>query len=138
MSKTKEMIIDFRKEKFPLVPLLIDGSPTEIVDSFKFLGTIISSGLDWEAHIHSTLKRAQQKMYSLRQLKKFGLRRKIFVQFYGAVIESVLCFSLTVWCGSTTKDQRRQLNRVVRNAGRIVGCDLPSLEELHCKRTAAR
>ena len=43
-SKTKEMIIDFRKEKSPVVPLLIDRSPIEIVDSFKFLGTIISSG----------------------------------------------------------------------------------------------
>ena len=73
------MIIDFWKEKSPVVPLLIDGSPIEIVDSFKFLGTIISSGLDWEAHIDSTLKRAQQKMYFLRQLKKFGLRREILV-----------------------------------------------------------
>ena len=91
-SKTKEMIIDFRKEKSPVVSLLIDGSPIEIVDSFKFLGTIISSGLDWEVNIDSTLKKAQQRMYFLRQLNKFGLRRGILVQFYRAVIESVLCF----------------------------------------------
>ena len=69
-------------------------------------------------------------MYFLRQLKKFGLRREILVQFYRAVIENVLRFSLTVWYGSTTEDQRRRLNRVVRNAGRIVGCELPSLD--HC------
>ena len=136
-SKTKEMIIDFRKENSHVVPLLIDGSPIEIVDSFKFLGTIISSGLDWKVNVDSTLKKAQQEMYSLRQLKKFGLRREILVQFYRAVIERVLCFSQTVWYGST-KDQRRRLNRVVRNAGKIVGCELPSLEELYCKRTVPR
>ena len=77
-------------------------------------------------------------MYSLRQLKKFGLRREILVQFYRAVIESVLRFSLTVWYGSTTKDERRRLNRIIMNAGRIDQCELPSLEELYCKRTVAR
>ena len=102
------------------------------------MDTIISSGLDWEMNIDSTLKKAQRRMYFLRQLKKFGLRREILVQFYRAVIENVLCFSLTVWYGSTTEDQRRRLNRVVRNAGRIVGCELPSLEELYYKRTVAR
>ena len=137
-SKAKEMIIDFRKETLSVVPLLIDGSSMEIVDTYKFLGTIISSGLDWEENINYILKKTQQRMYFLRQLKKFGLRREILVQFYIAVIESVLCFSLTVWYGSTTKDQRRRLNRVVRNAGRIVGCELPPWEELHCKRTVAR
>ena len=98
-SETREMIIDFRKEKSPVVPLLIDRSPIEIVDSFKFLGTIISSGLDWEANIDSTLKKTQQRLHFLRQLKKFGLWREILVQFYRAVVESVLCFSLAslVW-----------------------------------------
>ena len=132
------MIIDFRKEKSPVVPLLIDGSPIEIVNSFKFFGTIISSGLDWEANIDSTLKKTQQRIYFLHQLKKFGLWSEILVQFYRAVMESVLCFLLTVWYGSTTKNQRRRPSRVVRNAGRIDGCELPSLEELYCKRTAAR
>ena len=30
------------------VPLLITGSPIEIVDSFEFLGTVTYSGLGWE------------------------------------------------------------------------------------------
>ena len=61
-----------------------------------------------------------------------GKAQKVYGQ------ESVLCLSLTVWYGSATKDQRRRLNRVVRNAGRNVGCERPSLEELYCKRTVAR
>ena len=93
-SRTKEIIIDFRRETSPVAPLLISGSLIEIVDSFKFLGTTISSGLDWEVNINSILKKAQQRMYFPRQLKKFGLRREILLQFYRAVIESVLCFTL--------------------------------------------
>ena len=94
--------------------------------------------MDWEANIDSTLKKTQQRIYFLHQLKKFGLWSEILVQFYRAVMESVLCFLLTVWYGSTTKDQRRGLKRVTRNAGQIVWCELPSLEELYCKCTVAR
>ena len=69
-------------------------------------------------------------MYFLRQLKKFGLPHEILVQFYRAVMENALCLSLPVWFCNTTKDQSRRLNCVDRNAGRIVGCELPSLD--HC------
>ena len=44
---------DFRKEKSPAVPLQINGSQIEIVDSFKFLGTVISFGLDRETNTNS-------------------------------------------------------------------------------------
>ena len=90
------MVIDFRREKSIVAPLLINGSPIEIVDSFQFLGTTISSVLDWEANINSIPMKAQQRMYFPRQLNKFGLRREILLQFYRAVIESVLCFTLSV------------------------------------------
>ena len=129
------MIVDSRKEKSPVAPLQISGSPIEIVDSFQFLGTIIFSGLDWETNTNSTPKKMQKGMYFLRQLKRFGLRREILIQFYRAVIESVLCFSLPVWRGSTTQDQKRRVNRDIRKAGRIVGRLLPST---FTKRSVAR
>ena len=43
-SKTREMIVDFRKRKTPLAPIIINGDSIERVDCFKFLGTIITSG----------------------------------------------------------------------------------------------
>ena len=43
MSKTKEMVFDFRKKETPLVPLTIAGEVVEEVKTFKFLGTAISS-----------------------------------------------------------------------------------------------
>ena len=135
-SKTKEMVVNFRKEKSPVVPLQINGSSLEIVDSLKFLGTVISaSGLDWETNTDSSLKKTQQRMYFLRQLKKFGLRRQILIQFYRAVMESVRCFSLPVWYGSTTQDQMRRLNRVITNS---VGASSRELEEIFTKRSVAR
>ena len=77
-------------------------------------------------------------MYFLLQLKKFSPWSEILIQFYRAVIESVLCFSLRIWYGSTTQDQKRCLNRVISSAGRIFGRELPSLEEIFTKRFVAR
>ena len=48
VSKTKEMVIDFRRKKTPTTPLLIKGQTVEMVDSFQFLGTTISKNLKWE------------------------------------------------------------------------------------------
>ena len=38
ISKTKEMIIDFRKKKTPIHPLFIDGTEVLQADSVKFVG----------------------------------------------------------------------------------------------------
>ncbi len=39
MSKTKELIVDFRKrQQRPYTPLMISGTPEERVTSFKYLG----------------------------------------------------------------------------------------------------
>ena len=61
---------------------------------FKFLNTTITSDLGWENNTDAVVKKAQQRLYFLRQLKKFGLRREILVQFYRSALESILAFSV--------------------------------------------
>ena len=100
------------------------------VESFRFLGTIISQDLKWDNHIDSIVKKAQQRLYFLRQLRKFNLPQELLIQFYSAVIESVLCTSITVWFGSATKSDIRRLQRTVRTAERIIGAPLPTLQDL--------
>ena len=72
VSKTKEMVFDFRKKKTPLVPLTIAGKVVEEVKTFKFLGTTISSDLKCDENISSAIKKAHQRLFFLRQLKKFS------------------------------------------------------------------
>ncbi len=48
------------------------------------------------------------------------------IQFYSAIIESVLCTSITVWFSSATKSDLRRLRRVVRTAEQIIGTTLPT------------
>ncbi len=115
-------------------PLTIMDSTVTTVESFRFPGTTISQDLKWDTHIDSIVKKAQQRLYFLRQLRKFNLPQELLKQFYSAIIESVLCTSITVWFSSATKSDLRRLQRVVRTAERIIGTTLPTLLELYLSR----
>ncbi|KAK3570721.1 hypothetical protein QTP86_025265 [Hemibagrus guttatus] len=135
--KTVEMIVDFRRNTPALPPLTIMNSTVPTVASFRFLGTTISQDLKWDTHIDATIKKAQQRLYFLRQLRKFNLPQELLIHFYSAVIESVLCTSITVWFGSATKSDMRRLQRTVRTAERIIGAPLPTLQELYTSRSTS-
>ena len=137
-SKTKEIIVDFRKKPTIIHPTIIKGAEIEQTDSFKFLGTFISENLKWEENISATLKKANQRLYFLRQLKKYNMKQDILVNFYRSVIESILTFSIIVWFEGITLKQKLQLNRIVNTASKIIGCSLPTLEDIHLKRVKRR
>ncbi len=108
------------------------------MESFRFLGTTISQDLKWDNHIEFIVKKAQQRLYFLRQLRKFILPQELLKQFYSAIIESVLCTSITVWFNSATKSDLRRLQRVVWTAERIIGTPLPTLQELYLSKVSKR
>ena len=45
VTKTKEMIVDYRKRRTEYAPILLDGAVEEQVESFKFLGVHITNKL---------------------------------------------------------------------------------------------
>ena len=136
--KTVEMTVDFRRNSAPLPPLILRGSPVNTVESFRFLGTTIAQDLKWELNISSLISKAQQRMYFLRQLKKFNLPQTMMVHFYSAIIESILTSSITVWFAAATARDKARLQRVIRAAEKAIGCNLPSLQELYTSRTLRR
>ncbi len=138
MLKTVEMIVDFRRNPPALPPLTIMNSSVKTVESLRFMGTIISQDLKWDNHIDSIVKKVQQRLYFLHQLMKFNLPQELLIQLYSAIIESVLCTSITVWFSSATKSDLKRLWRVVRTAERIIGTTLPTLQELYSSRVSKR
>ncbi len=139
VSKTKELIVDFRKrQQRPYTPLMISGTPVERVSSFKYLGVNISEDLTWTAHIQTQVKKARQRLYHLRQLRKFRVSPAILKTFYSGAIESVLTQCISVWYGNGSNQDRKALQRVVRLAERISGSALPSLQDIYLKRCKSR
>ncbi|KAK3542936.1 hypothetical protein QTP70_007285 [Hemibagrus guttatus] len=136
--KTVEMTVDFRKDPAPRPPVILCDSPVSSAESFCFLGTIITKELKWAQNISYLTKKAQQRMYFLRQLKKFLLPVKMLVNFYTAIIESVLTSSITVWFAAATARDKAKLQRVIHSAEKVIGCSLPSLQELYFSRSRRR
>ena len=134
VSKTKEVVIDFRTKSKLTEPLIINDETVEQVKSFKFLGTVISDNLKWDEHITTAVKKANQRMFFLRQLKKFRVSERILMNFYRATIESILTFSITVWFCGTTEEDKKLLNRVMKYASKIIGTNVPNLEEIFTSR----
>ncbi|KAK3543033.1 hypothetical protein QTP70_008753 [Hemibagrus guttatus] len=122
----------------PLPPVILCDSPVSSAESFRFLDTTITKELKWEQNIRSLTKKAQQRMYFLRQLKKFLLPVKMLVNFYTAIIESVLTSSITVWFAAATARDKAKLQRVIHSAEKVIGCSLPSLQELYVSRSWRR
>ncbi len=86
----------------------------ERVNSFKFLGVHITEDLTWSAHTDAVLKKAHQRLFFMRRLRKFGT---------SPLATSKLC----KW--------------FVRTARHIVGGEIPSLQDIYtrwCTRKARR
>ncbi|KAI3377445.1 hypothetical protein L3Q82_008621 [Scortum barcoo] len=108
------------------------GEAVEHVNNIKFLGIHITSDLTWSMNTAHLVKKAQQRLFFLRKLKRAGLSPQLLTNFYRATIESILCLSATVWYGSCTAQDQKDLARVVKTAQRIVGSPLPDLELETC------
>ena len=89
VSKTKELIVDYRIRRAKQAPINIDGAVVERVESFKFLVVHITIELSWSKHTKTVMKRAQQQLLTLMRLKRFGMGPLIFKLFY-STIESIL------------------------------------------------
>ncbi|XP_055501117.1 uncharacterized protein LOC129702998 [Leucoraja erinacea] len=134
--KTKEQIIDVRRShNGEYAPISIYGDSVERVSSFKFLGTHISEDLAWSTNTAALVKKAQQRLFFLRTLKKTGLPQQLLTTFYRCTTESILTYGISVWYLSCTEAERRALQRVVHRAQRIIGTQLPALEGIYHTRS---
>ncbi|KAK3548557.1 hypothetical protein QTP70_014476 [Hemibagrus guttatus] len=86
VSKTKELIVDFstKQERNYQTPM-INESPVERVDSFRYLGVHITQDLSCSCHINTVVKK--QHLYHLRHLIDFRLPSKVLRNFYSCTIE---------------------------------------------------
>ncbi len=72
IDKTKELVVDYRRQSRVHTPISIDKTPVERVNSFKFFCVHITEDLTWSAHTDAELKKAHQRLFFLRRLRKFG------------------------------------------------------------------
>ncbi|KAI3359037.1 hypothetical protein L3Q82_015413 [Scortum barcoo] len=98
VSKTKELIVDFRRrQREEHAPLSINGTTVERVNSFRFLGVHISEDLTWTHHTDFITKSARQRLFFLRRLRRLNMDSRILCSFYRCTIERILTGCITAW-----------------------------------------
>ena len=75
-TKTKEMVVDFRRSQPPLLPVSIEGVSVEVINTYKYLGVHLDNKLDWSANIDALYKKGQSRLYFLRRLRSFNVCNK--------------------------------------------------------------
>ena len=109
INKTREMIVDFRRKRNTPLPLYIDDTAMEMTHTYKYFGMHLSNSLTWQDNTTNIIKKAHQRLYFLRKLKRAGLNANILSSFYRCVVESVLTSCTTVWYSSCTVAEKQAL-----------------------------
>lgn len=128
LLKTAGITVDFRENPPTPAPLTILNITVSNV------GTTISRDLKWSPHIDSVRKKAHERLYVLRHLRKFNLPQELLITFQTSMIQSMLCTSITTWFRSATKLDR---HRTIRSAEKIIGVSLPSSRTCACPRSGS-
>ena len=110
VSKTKEMIIDFRSGVHHPNPVNVMGQNIEIVHSYKYLVTIIDDKLRWDENTTNLYKKGQQRLYFLRKLNALHVDRNILSLFHDSFVKSVMTFGLICWWGNLSVKNRAKLS----------------------------
>ncbi|KAK3532340.1 hypothetical protein QTP86_016032, partial [Hemibagrus guttatus] len=131
VEKTKEMVVEFRRAQSDHSPLNINRSNMEIVKSTKFLGVHLPQDLTWSLSTSSITKKAQQRFYFLRRLRKAHLPPPILSTFYRGTIKRILSSCITAWFGNCTVSDRKTLQWIVRTAEKNIGVSLPSITDIY-------
>ena len=124
VTKCKEMVFDFSKEKrnFPL--LQIDNIEVERVNSAEILGVMIQNNFNWWEHVTKIVKKARKRLYMLRLLKRANADTKALSTVYITVIRPVLEYACQVWHFNIPEYLSDDIERVQKRALRII---LPEL-----------
>ena len=127
---TKEFIIDFRITKDNVLPLKINGKEIEQVVQYKYLGVIIDNKLNWEPQSSAVYKKINKRMFFLRKLNSFKVDNTLLYLLYNSIIQSIVSFCIIAWGGNTLCKSSSKINRVIKRASRITGCELPNVDLL--------
>eukprot|EP00061_Rhincodon_typus_P006878 g27959.t1 len=92
---------------------------------------MITDNLSWTTHVDATVKEAQQCLFFLRQLSKFGMSIMSLTNFYRCTI---LSGCIMAWYGNCIAQYYKKPQIVVCTAQTIMEANLPSTDSISQQR----
>ena len=118
-SKCQRLQVCFMQNP-PKPTLSIDDVPLNIVNCAKILGILLQDDLKWDKQIKEMLKKANSRLYMLRNLKRFGFNPTELGTIYKGYVRLLLKYGDVVWGSSLTCDQGTTLEKVQKRACKII------------------
>ena len=120
-KKTKELVFSNAKDSPTTSPLVINNSDIEIVESFTYLGTVLTSKMDFTLNTDKTIKKARTRTHILAKLYHLGISNKIILTCYKSFIESILGYHLVVIFKHLKSDSYHRLKHLISTAEYLAG-----------------
>ena len=133
VSKTKEIIFDFRKNQDGHDAVEIDGQVVERVEEYKYLGVTVNERLDWSEHASNVLSKIDQRLYFVRKLKYFNIDNTLISLFYRSAIQSLISFCVCVWGGNLNCREACKFDRVARRVFKMTNIEQDSFLQIFNK-----
>ena len=111
---------------------LLLNSIVEICDNFKYLGITFDCKLKWSNHCTLIVSKCKQRLFFLRLLNSFGVKNDILHIFYTSMIESIICYNISLWWSSMNANDKKALNRITKQAAKVTHSELTSIDDLYC------
>ena len=132
-SKTKLMIMDKRRgDSMPPPP-----TPLPISEKLTVLGVVFHYSMKWKAHVHNVAKRAFQRVYLIKTLKRMpNITKEDLFIVYDHLIRSILEYNAPLFVG-ISKREDVLLEEVQRRCHRIIcgeACNQNCLQTLSERR----
>ena len=109
-TKCKAMIISRKRNAVEPPQLVLNGAPLEQVETFKYLGVLLSSNLSWSAHIDSICTKAR-KLTGLLYRRFYGnMDHHSLLELYSVLIRPHLEYAAPIWDPHLIKDTTKLEN----------------------------
>ena len=120
-KKTKILPFNFSK-KFDFLPQLSfpNCEPLEVIYQTRLLGVMLTSNLNWAAHVDDICSRATNKLWVLVRFKSLGGSQDQLLKVFQSRVRSTLEFAAAVFHSGLTKDQSRQLESIQKKAFAVI------------------
>ena len=105
---------------FSHIQYTLNGEKLKPVYSTRLLGVMVTSDGKFAEHTKHIVKKASSKLWFLRRLKSHGASVDSLLDLYHLMVRSRLELASPVWANAITKGQSKAIERVQKNAFRII------------------
>ena len=120
-TKKTNIMIFTRAKKYDFQPeMYIDNELLNVVEVTKLLGVMISSDLKWKENVQYIVSRCMKRLWMLRRIRELGGSSDDLLTVYKLQIRCLAELACPVWNGPLTINDSLRLERIQKNAARII------------------